>query len=212
MRSVSSIDNGCAPFHTVPSSPSNQAATSSISGVVPVAPPDPNQWFVTEVHPHGGPLKAYLRGQFPSVRDVDDVVQESFLKIWKARAAHPIDSARAFLFKIARHLALDLIRRERAAPVDSKRSLDDSLVLDSRPNAVEILLTHETLQILALSIASLPPKERAVILLHKVNGLSQRDTATQLNLPVRTVEKYTLQGLKRCQVFLAKQGIEAFFD
>lgn len=72
--------------------------------------------------------------------------------------------------------------------MDSQSSPEDSLVLDSRPNAVETLLTHETLEILAQSIASFPAKERAIILLHKVNGRTQKETAVELNLPVRTVE------------------------
>lgn len=205
---------GCSwPTPAVSKSSLDQASTTPAPpcvGLVPVS--DPNQWFAQEVHAHDGQLKAYLRGQFPSVRDVEDVVQESYLKIWKARAAHPIECARAFLFKVARHLALDVVRRERRAPVDSQSSPEDSLVLDSRPNAVETLLTHETLEILAQSIASLPAKERAIILLHKVNGRTQKETAVELNLPVRTVEKYTLQGLKRCQAHLVRDGIEKFFD
>lgn len=64
------------------------------------------QWFANEVHAHASQLKAYLRGAFPSVRDVDDVVQESYLRIWKARAIHPIESAKTFLFTIARRVAL----------------------------------------------------------------------------------------------------------
>lgn len=164
------------------------------------------------MHAHGSQLKSYLRGQFPSVRDVDDVVQESYLKIWKARTVRPIASAKAFLFKIARHLALDIVRRERRSPIDSRRSSEDILVPESRPTAVETLLTDELLQLLAQSIAQLPAKERAVILLHKVNGLSQKETAAALNLPVRTVEKYTLQGLRHCQAYLAKRGIAHLFD
>ncbi len=194
-----------------PPTPNPDPAILSVPPCI-TSPQDPVDWFKQEVHTHDGQLKAYLRGQFRSVRDVEDVVQESYLKIWVARAAHPIDNARAFLFKIARHLALDLVRRQQIAPVDSQSSPDHSLVMDSRPNAVEILLTHETLQLLALSIANLPLKERAVILLHKVNGLTQKETALQLDLPLRTVEKYTLQGLRRCQAYLARHGIDHFFD
>src|SRR5580693_2470646 len=56
------------------------------------------RWFTEEVHPHEPSLRAYLNGSFPTVRDLDDVVQESYLRIWQARAAYPIGSARAFLF------------------------------------------------------------------------------------------------------------------
>lgn len=170
------------------------------------------KWFEEEVHPHDGQLKAYLRGAFPSVRDVDDVVQESYLKIWKARATVPIESAKAFLFKIAQRLAIDVVRRARRSPVDEQRSADELFVLDSRPNAVETLITREALQLLAQAIASLPPKERAVILLHKVGGLSQKEAAEKLQFPVRSVEKYTLQGLRRCQTFLVRHGVDHFFE
>jgi DNA-directed RNA polymerase specialized sigma24 family protein len=74
-------------------------------------------WFAKEVQPHDAQLKAYLRGAFPSVRDVDDVVQESYLRVWLARATQPIQSTRAFLFRVARNLALDFVRHERASPI-----------------------------------------------------------------------------------------------
>jgi hypothetical protein len=49
------------------------------------------QWFTEKVHVHGPSLRNYLRGVFPTVRDVDDVVQESFLL---ARARRPADFVR----------------------------------------------------------------------------------------------------------------------
>jgi len=61
------------------------------------------RWFEEQVQPQGAQLKSYLRGSFPSIEDVDDIVQESYLRIWKARAAQPIESARAFLFRVARN-------------------------------------------------------------------------------------------------------------
>jgi RNA polymerase sigma-70 factor (ECF subfamily) len=76
------------------------------------------RWFADEVHRHELALKAYLRGSFPSVRDIDDVVQESYLRVWRARLAHPIHSTKSFLFQVARHLALDLVRRDRVSPID----------------------------------------------------------------------------------------------
>lgn len=191
---------------------SQPASTSTASAPPCVAPSEPTTWFKEEVQPHERQLRGYLRGQFPAVRDVDDVVQESYLKIWQARAKTPIASAKAFLFRIARNLALDLVRRDRASPVDSSRSPETEFVLDHGPNAIEVLLTHETLQLMAQAIAALPPKERDVILLHKVGGLTQKETAERLSVPLRTVENRTLQALSRCQAFLSARGIKHFFD
>jgi len=84
------------------------------------------------VHLHDSSLKAYLRGSFPSVRDIDDVVQESYLRVWKARASQPIKSAKGFLFTVARRLALDLIRRERRSPLVAVTDLDRLFILDQQ--------------------------------------------------------------------------------
>jgi RNA polymerase sigma-70 factor (ECF subfamily) len=73
-------------------------------------------------------LKAWIAGQFPAVKaDVEDVVQESYLRIWKVRLHRPIASAKAFLFTIARHLALDQIRRGKISPITSSILPDQAL-------------------------------------------------------------------------------------
>jgi hypothetical protein len=63
-------------------------------------------WFRDEVYPLDSALKAYLRRTFPSVHDFEDLVQESYLRIWKARLLRPIASTRSFLFQVARHAAI----------------------------------------------------------------------------------------------------------
>src|SRR4051812_10998844 len=88
-------------------------ASNSASGPAETA----ERWFAEEVQPHDAQLKAYLRRAFPAVRDVDDVVQESYLRIWRSQAVQPIRSAKAFLFKVARNAALNLVDRQRSSPV-----------------------------------------------------------------------------------------------
>lgn len=171
---------------------------------------DATQWFKQEVHPHGPQLKAWLRGQFPSVRDVDDVVQESFLRIWKARAAREIRSAKSFLFQIARHVAVDLLRRHKASPVGPLGDLDVSTVMDSGPDAAAILSIQEKLDLLADALVSLPPRCREVVFLHKIQGRSQKDVAQALGLSERTVENHTREGLIRLQRFMHAHGVHSF--
>src|SRR5882757_3892641 len=115
-------------------------------------PPEQSRWFAEEVHPHDGQLKAYLRGNFPSVRDVDDVVQESYLRVWKAKTAKPIASAKAYLFTVARHLAL-------------------CGVMEDRPSVADVLTEQEKIELLTDALAALPARPRAILLLHKFEGL-----------------------------------------
>lgn len=97
------------------------------------------RWFAEEVHAHDTSLKSYLRGSFPSVRDVEDIVQESYIRIWAYRAVESIHSAKAFLFKVAQRIALDALRRERRSPVASISNLADLQVPEDIPAVHEIL-------------------------------------------------------------------------
>ncbi len=172
---------------------------------------DHAKWFTAEVHVHDGQLKAYLRGSFPAVRDVDDVVQESYLRFWKARAAKPIQSAKAFLFQVARNLALDVIRKHRRSPLDEGRESVASRVLDSSPDAAEKLIASDTLDHLADAIAALPERCREAVVLHKLHGIPQRELAGRLGVSERTIEKHCRVGLRRCEAHLAARGIHGFF-
>ncbi len=168
------------------------------------------RWFAAEVHPHDAQLKAYLRSSFPAVRDIDDVVQESYLRIWRSRAVQPIHSAKAFLFKVARHVALNLVDRQRASPVMVVGDLAALPVLDSRPGVVETVSKNEKIRLLVLALATLPPRCREITILRKLKGVPQRDVAAQLGLSEKTVEEQVARGVKRCEDYLRRRGVTQF--
>jgi RNA polymerase sigma factor (sigma-70 family) len=157
----------------------------------------PGKWFAEDVHPHDSSLRAYLRGRFPDVRDVDDVVQESYLRIWKARARHPIDSAKAFLFSVARNLALDTIRRGRHSPIDGVTDLAALFVLDDRPDAAAAAARQQEIEMLVDAIDALPARCREIFILRKLQGVSQKDIAARLGLSEQTVQVQAARGLRR---------------
>ena len=101
------------------------------------APPaaDLHAWFSEEVQPHDAQLKAYLRSAVPAVRDVDDVVQDSYVRLLTARTAEPIRSAKAFLFRVARHLAVDALRGNRALLVSLEAAPAELLIDDAAQTA-----------------------------------------------------------------------------
>jgi RNA polymerase sigma factor (sigma-70 family) len=158
-------------------------------------------WFADEVHAHESSLKAYLRGSFPTVRDVDDLVQESYLRIWRARLAHPIHSTKSFLFQVARHLALDLVRRNRVSPVRPVPDPAALSVMDDRPGVAEAACTQDELHLLARAIQDLPPRCRAIMILRQIEGVSQKEIAVRLGISVLTVQTHVVNGLRRIEEF-----------
>lgn len=168
---------------------------------------DHNRWFMDEVHRHDSQLKAYLHGSFPSVRDLDDVVQESYLRIWRARATQSIRSAKSYLFQVARHVVLDLIRHQRSSPIDTVTDLSDLRVLDSRPDAADAACSREEIVLLADAIDSLPARCREIFILRKIKQVPQKEIAFILGISVQTVQVQVLRGMKRCEKFLARRGL-----
>ena len=183
----------------------------------PPAPPDlpttadHDRWFAEEVQPHDSQLKAYLRGAFPSVRDADDIVQESYLRIWRIRATQPIRSAKAFLFSVARRLALDSIRRERRSLIDPSGDLSLLRVLQDKPNAAEIAGMQENIRLLADALENLPARCREVVVLRKIKAIPQKEVAAMLGVSEKTVESQFTRGMQRCASYLRERGVCGLF-
>lgn len=175
-------------------------------------PPDTDhaRWFAEEVHAHDGQLRAYLRGTYPAVRDVDDVVQESYLRIWKAKLVHPITSTKSFLFQVARNLAIDVVRRKRSAATDSSVGLHDLCVPDYSADVTATLSQQEKVDLLTAALSTLPERTREVVFLRKFQSVPQREVAARLGIAERTVETQLAKGMKRCAAYLKKRGINGF--
>src|SRR5688500_9205840 len=92
------------------------------------------QRFTQHLRPHEGMLRAWVRSQFPGSADVDDIVQEAFLRVLNARRDREIVSPKAFLFATARNLALAQLRHRRVERTDSLAETDVSDILDESPD------------------------------------------------------------------------------
>lgn len=179
-------------------------STPSTPEPSPVA--DQARWFTQEVHPHDGQLKAYLRVAFPSVRDVDDVVQESYLRVWKAHAVRPILSAKAFLFKVARHVALDRVQRGKISLEDPVGNLAAVAVLQNGSPVAESIEADERVHLLASALITLPPRCREIVMLRKLKGVPRKEVARQLGISEKTVDEQLARGVRRLERYVGLHG------
>jgi RNA polymerase sigma factor (sigma-70 family) len=172
-----------------------------------------SRWFSDEVHSHESALRSYLRGSFPWVRDLDDVVQESYLRMWRSRATQPIRSAKAFLFKVARHLVLDQLRRDRTSPINAAvRDLAALPVIEDRRDIPEAVSRNEKVRLLAEAVAMLPTRCRQIVILRKLKELSQKEVALRLSISEKTVEVQVARGIRRCEDYLRRRGLSGLYD
>lgn len=168
---------------------------------------DLSKWFADEVQPHDAQLKAYLHRSFPAVRDVDDVVQESYLRAWRLRCGQPIRSVKAFLFFAARRLALNVVARQRRSPLVAVENLSGLGTPADDPDASWALEREEVLRLLARALATLPPRCREITVLRKLQGVPQREIAARLGIAEKTVEQHVARGVRCCELFLRRHHV-----
>jgi RNA polymerase sigma factor (sigma-70 family) len=179
--------------------------------VPPCAIPSGREWFHDEVYVHRTSLHDYVRRTFPSVSDVDDVVQESFLRLWKARARRPIDCAQAFLFRIARHVSLDLLRRRRSSPIDGTADFDEGHVITRQPTVADAASTQEKYDLLADALMALPDRRRQVVMACKFHGRKRRDVADELGITEATIDEHLAKGIAAMEQYMRDRGLDGYF-
>jgi len=153
-------------------------------------------------------LKRFLRRFIKSREGADDLAQEAFLRAFAAEPGRLIVSPKAFLFKVARNLALNELARQSSAATEPLGDFEGQEVLeDSSQAAVDDAVDgRERIRMLAAAIAALPPQCANVFILRKMQGLSQKEIAARLNISVRTVENHVALGLVRCKAYLRAHG------
>jgi RNA polymerase sigma factor (sigma-70 family) len=150
----------------------------------PMPPPDSElgQWFATHVQPHEPVLRAWLRSRFRTEDDLDDLVQESYLRLLRARERGEVTSPKAFLFAVARNLALDRFRHREVLPTESLAENEEWAVLDEGGHIPDLIAHNQELALLTEAIQSLPDRCRQIFTLRKVYGLSQAEILSLIHI------------------------------
>ena len=150
-------------------------------------------------------LRAWLVRSFGQRLDVDDIVQEAFLRVLRAHRTGELQAPKAFLFATARNLALDHLRRHHVSRTDSLVEADFSNVLDDHESIPANVARNQELALLTEAIQSLPNRCRQVMTLRIVYGLSHRIIGEKLGISDRTVAAQLAIGTKKCTDHLLRR-------
>lgn len=163
-----------------------------------------HEWYRTQLQPHEAMLRAWLKGRFPRLQDVDDILQESVLRVLQAHQNQEIKSPKAFLFTTARNLVIGEMRKAATHKQFHLADLDDLDVPDENANLTQSVSRAEEMETLAQAIQSLPTRCRQIITLRKIYGMSQNDIAKQLGISVNTVETQGTIGMRKLSAYFEK--------
>lgn len=145
-----------------------------------------------------GELCGFVRKKFGSgPPDPEDIAQSVFLKVAAVENMQQIDNIKSFLFRTASNLVIDHHRSPKnwaASDNDVTKSENSSDV--SSPEFV--FMSEQELKIVEQVIMSLPERDRAFVLMNRLDGLSYTEIAEKANMSRSGVQKIIMQSLEKC--------------
>ena len=153
-------------------------------------------------------LKRFIKRFTSASHNVDDFAQETFLKGFAAELRMQINEPKAFLFKIAKNVALTEVRKDSRSPRGYLKDVDDiSQILDEdQASAEDWLDGRKKLILFSKAVAQLTPRCREAFLMRRIDNLQYKQIANRMDISVSAVEKHVTTGLLRCNKYLREQG------
>jgi RNA polymerase sigma-70 factor, ECF subfamily len=146
--------------------------------------------FEALVLPHLDAAYRLARWLSRSPGDADDIVQEAFMRAWRAFDSLRAPDARAWLLTIVRncHLSALADRRRRAhEPLTEEHETQPAIAAAAPPDPERSTIERDEQRALSRLIAALPEEQREVLVLREMEDMSYREIATVAQVPIGTV-------------------------
>lgn len=158
-----------------------------------------DDWFSREILVHERALLKFLMRVWPDKAEVDDLCQETYIRVYESAARDRPTQPRGFLFATARHLMTDKVRRGRIVSIEMRGNIDALNVLIDELSPEHRVNVGQDLWRLAQAFSSLPPNCRDILWMMKVEDITQSEIARRMGVPRKTVEKRALRGFRLLQ-------------
>jgi RNA polymerase sigma factor (sigma-70 family) len=133
--------------------------------------------------------------------DVEDLAQETYLRLLRARDLSDVQNPQAYLLRVASHVASEW--RNRQPPEELFETVDDSALVDEL--IPEVALEAEiSRQQLDKALEDVSPTTRAVVLLKYREGRQCKEIARELNLTERQVRRHLTRAFERLRLALKR--------
>jgi RNA polymerase sigma-70 factor (ECF subfamily) len=158
--------------------------------------PELAEWFIREVFPLEAALMQYLHRNWRNESDLADLRQDIYISLYEAAKVSRPDPVRPFLFKVARNLLINRVRRSQVVPIDAVADMDALDMASSAPGQDRAVIAREELRALQSALDRLSPRYREAVVLARIEGLSGREIASRMNISESAVSHYLDRGIR----------------
>jgi len=136
----------------------------------------------------------------------EEVFQETMIEVWrKAKSFDGRSSPSTWVYSIARHKAIDLIRKEREEPMDAEEFRG---ITDPQPDITQVVEQKNLAEKIQGVLDRLSPLHREVVELTYYQGYSVEEIANITGCPVGTVKTRMFHARRQIKGFLIASGIK----
>ncbi|ASG20104.1 RNA polymerase sigma factor [Nitrospirillum viridazoti] len=122
----------------------------------------------------------------------EDLVQETFIRLFTYRLKSTVGDSAALCFRIAQNLVRDHFRASRRA---STEELGNDLPCEA-PRAEEVIMHRQRVAAFQRALDAMPPLRREVFVRRRLKGESLRDIAQTLDISEAAAEKHVVRALE----------------
>lgn len=123
----------------------------------------------------------------------EDITQEVFMKVWLNRnSLDEINNLEAWIITIARNLCFNQLKKQ-ALEKKLNRFANSNFLQE---NAEDYISYKDRLNEITQIVNNLPPQQRIIFNLNRIQGLKNEEIALQLNISVNTVKSHFTKALQ----------------
>lgn len=145
-----------------------------------------------------------------SHEDVQEIIHETFLKIWKTHESlELVRSFEDYAYTIAKNLLFNQLKRKKLGQ-RIMQALSDQSVKNASPSPDQELLFKQYYQTAMQAILRLPEQKRRIFLLRTQEGMALADIALEMDISVSAVKKHLYGALESVKASLRQDGGDGF--
>lgn len=154
-------------------------------------------------------VKNFARLLTKSEEDAEDIAQNIFLKLWtRPELWEEGESMNSYLYTVTRNEIFNLFKHQKIEQEYENKIVKAQLIgelCDEDTTLLEEIYYKEVLMLVELTLTQLPPRRKEVFEMSRLEGLSHKEIAEKLQIPLRTVEDHiykTLTELRKVLKFV----------
>lgn len=138
----------------------------------------------------------FIRRNWRTPSEYADLRQEIYVRVFEAAQAKLPLNPKNYVFAVARNHLIDRARRARIVQFEVIADLESVAIPEEARTPEQMLSAREELKRVQEGLDRLPRRCREVMVLRRVEGLSQKETAARLGISAKAVEQQTTKGMR----------------